>query len=234
MKNIFYICVLAALIFSACNGKNLGDQRTDLSENRIPDTVRLDTVKNRDMLIILSIMPDSLTRIFNWSRNQRTDLRRELGSQHYFLDSAHHFANLKKIENDYLEFHTGDNTFTMRTYQIRDGHYVILAIDQIGDKQKLTAYELYKHSAEVMDLNIILGKYNYLFLKDESNQSCLGMFYEKNPVFNFDISDPAMVVVKLTNYSKSDSKDCLLGNEMVLKFNPVRHPFDVVEFNWSE
>ena len=84
-----------------------------------------------------------------------------------------------------------------------------------------------------MELNYILGKYNYLFLKDPSSQSCLGMLYENNPVFNYDITNPDEVVINIANYSENNSKGCLKGNKLRLKFNKIKHPFDVVGIEWA-
>ncbi len=234
MKHLFYLCAFIAFAFIACNGGNSYKGSNQSDNNTTPDTVRLDAVKNRDMLIILSILPDSITKTFPWTREQRRNLRAQLDSQKYYLDSAHHFSQLKKFENNHIEFGSKDNSFSMTAYQIRDGHYVILAKDEIEGKQTINAYELYKNSAENMPLNEILGKYNYMFLKDASSQSCLGMFYEKNPIFDFDIADPSIVIIKLKNYSESDSKDCIKGNELSLRFNVRTHPFDVAGIKWSD
>ncbi|WP_457289922.1 hypothetical protein [Pedobacter sp. UYP24] len=234
MKRLFYLCAFIAFAFVACNGKNSDNKTAQSIDNSPPDTVRLDAVKKRDMIIILSILPDSLTKTFKWTKNQRIKMRKDLDSQKYYLDSAHYFSKLKKFENNQIEFGTAENSFSMTAYQIRDGHYVILAKDEIDGKQTINAYELYKNTCENMPLNEVIGKFNFMFLKDASSASCLGMFYEKNPIFDFDITDPSILIIKLKNYTKSDSKDCLKGDVLTLKFNARTYPFDFVRVKWSE
>ncbi len=199
-----------------------------------PDTIRLDSVSKRDMLIILSILPDTITKSFHWSKADRVKLRRGIETKGYFVDSTHSFLNLKTFENNYVEFQSADASIRLNTYQISDGHYLVLIKEQRGNKQVLTPFELYKISAVQMDMDLILGKYKYEFLKDPSDQNCLGMLYNKNPEFDYDITSPDVVIISMKNYSKDDSKECLKGNRLTLKFNKIKSPFDVVGIDWLD
>ncbi|MHA4895697.1 hypothetical protein ACXZ1K_13170 [Pedobacter sp. PWIIR3] len=234
MKRLFYLCAFVAFAFVACNGNKSGNNKGFFASNSGADTVRLDAVKNRDMLIILSILPDSITKTLDWTRADRYKLRQQLDSQSYYIDSAHIFSNLKKFENNQIAFDTDSGDFTMTAYQISDGHYLILCKDDIDGKQYLTSHEVYKNTSAVMDLDLSVGKYKYIFLKDASSATCLGMFYEKNPEFDYDITDPSILKIKLKNYSQTDSKDCLKGNELTLKFNQRNYPFDIIGIKWLE
>ena len=236
MKRFIPIFIFLAISIIACNSSSEPGQSedTDYKVFTSPDTVRIDAAANRDMMIILSILPDSIIRTFSWTRKQRIEQRSSVEQNGYFLDSLHIFKKANTFKNNHINLTLGNGNFLLTTYQIRDGHYVILTTETIQGKQTLKAYELYRDTAEPFSLDDLLGKYALDFMTDASSQSCLQMLYDHPPAFNYQISDDDKVKISIMNYEKSNAKGCLKGNRMELKFNPIKSPFDIVSLNWAD
>jgi hypothetical protein len=193
----------------------------------------VDRIANRDMMIILSILPDSLSKSFQWTRAQRGQMRKSVEKHGYMIDSNEVFQSVNSFKNNHINLTLPNGKFLLTTYQISDGHYVILTVETVKEKQSVRAYELYKSSAADLSLDELLGKYSLSYMADPSSQSCLGMLFEKNPDFDFLISDDDKVRIKIKNYAEDNSKGCLKGNLMTLKFNRVKMPFDIESISWE-
>ena len=237
MKRLLPLFFSLALLTAACNNNSKNSQGESAGDHHvlaIPDTIKVDAAANKDMMIILGILPDTISKSFTWTRYQRLDMRHSVEKKGYFLDSLQMFKNLNVFKNNHIDLTIPDGKFLMTTYQINDGHYVILTVETIKGRQNVNAYELYKTSAASLDLKELLGKYPLLFMTDATSQSCLGMLYDKSPDFEFSISDEDIVKISIKNYDESEAKGCLKGNQMTLKFNKLQMPFDVQSLTWED
>jgi hypothetical protein len=235
MKRLLPIfIVLTAFIYSCKNDNKSGSSgnKHDLA-TLIVDTIKVDRTANRDMMIILSILPDSLSQSFKWTRFQRATMRETVEKNGYLIDSNQVFKSINVFNNNHIDLLLPNGKFLLTTYQISDGHYVIVTVETVNERQTVHAYQLYKSSAAVLSLDDLFGKYSLNFLLDPSNQTCLGMLYDKNPNFNFTISDDNKIKIKVTNYDEDNSKGCLKGNLLTLRFNKLQMPCDVESVTWE-
>lgn len=228
--------LLAILVYSCDYNSKSGSSIKEPSSKTIviPDTIKVDRVANRDMMIILSILPDTLSKSFKWTRAQRGAMRECVEKNGYLVDSASVFKSVNMFKNNHIDLTLPDGNFLLTTYQIRDGHYVIITVENIKSRQTVHAYELYKFSSAALNLDKLLGKYSLSYMVDPSSQSCLGMLYDKNPDFDFLISADDKVIIKIHNYDEDDSKGCLKGNLLTLKFNTIKMPFDIESITWAD
>ncbi|MEJ7559432.1 MAG: hypothetical protein WKF66_14075 [Pedobacter sp.] len=236
MKRFLPLFLLLTVLLCSCKNSSKSTSSTSKSDATIkivPEEINVDRTANRDMMIILSILPDTLSRAVQWTRAQRGYMRRSVEQNGYLVDSNEVFKSVNIFKNNHIDLNMPDGRFLLTTYQISDGHYVILTVETIKEKQTVKAYELYKSSAAALSLDDLLGKYSLSYMVDPSNQSCLGMLYDKSPDFDFLISENDEVKIKIKNYSEDDSKGCLKGNLLTLKFNRVKMPFDITSLTWE-
>jgi hypothetical protein len=235
MKRCLLIFLFASVICSCKNNSKPGSSgdSSNVNISVSPDTINVDRVANRDMMIILSILPDTLSKSFNWTRTQRGIMRESVEKNGFLVDSNEVFKTVNIFKNNHIDLTLPNGKFLLTTYQIRDGHYVIVTVETVNQRQTVHAYELYKSSAAELNLDELLGKYSLNFMADASNQACLGMLYDKNPIFNFTISEDDMLKIKINNYNEGNAKGCLKGNLMTLKFNSKQMPFDLQEVSWE-
>jgi hypothetical protein len=236
MKRYLLILLFAAFLCSCGNNAEPGSSggSSDVNVSNSPDTIKVDRVANRDMMIILSILPDTLSKSFQWTRTQRGTMRESVEKNGFLVDSNEVFKSVNLFKNNHIDLTLPYGKFLLTTYQIRDGHYVIVTVETSKEKQTVHAYELYKSSAAELNLDELLGKYSLNFMADPSNQTCLGMLYDKNPIFNFSISEDDTLTIKISNYDEGNAKGCLKGNLMTLKFNSKQMPFDLQEISWED
>lgn len=228
--------LLTVVVYSCGDNPKSGSSFNDLSGKTIiiPDTIKVDRVANRDMMIILSILPDTLCKSFKWTRAQRGTMRESVEKNGYLVDSSSVFKSVNMFKNNHIDLTLPAGSFLLTTYQIRDGYYVIITVENIKSRQTVHAYELYKFSSAALNLDELLGKYSLSYMVDPSSQSCLGMLYDKNPNFDFLISADDKVKIKINNYDEDDSKGCLKGNLLTLKFNKIKMPFDIESITWED
>ena len=237
MKRIFSLFIVIAAFLFSCN--NSSKQKSPLSKSKAsnivdPDTVQIDRVANRDMMIILSLLPDTIAKSFKWDRRQRFRMRETVEKGGYLVDSNQLFKSDYIFKNNHLDFNTPKGKFLLTTYQIRDGHYVILTVETANAIQTVHAYEIYRSSSIDLGLTELLGKYSLMFMNDPSNQSCLGLLYDRNPIFDFIPGEDDRLKIKITNYDEDNAKGCLKGNLLTLKFNRIKMPFEMESITWED
>lgn len=235
MKRYLLFLLFTATLYSCKNNSKPGasEDSSNVGISVSPDTINVDRMANRDMMIILSILPDTLSKSFQWTRMQRGTMRESVEKNGFLVDSNEVFKTVNIFKNNHIDLTLPDGKFLLTTYQIRDGHYVIVTVETVKERQTVHAYEVYKSSAAELNLDELLGKYSLNFMVDPSNQTCLGMLYDKNPIFNFTISEDDTLKIKINNYKEGNAKGCLKGNLMTLKFNNKKMPFDVQEISWD-
>jgi hypothetical protein len=236
MRYLTAFTILILFLYSCSNNskKTTSTGKSAYLSNGVPDTIKVDPSANRDMMIILSILPDTLIKSIEWTRSQRGYMRESVEKHGYLIDSNAVFESVNTFKNTHIDLPLPKGSFLMTTYQIRDGHYVILTVETINEIQTVHAYELYKSTVIGLDLNVLLGKYALAFMADPSNQNCLGMLDSRNPIFNFTISESDEVKISINNYDEDNGKGCLKGNVLTLKFNKKQMPFDIESVAWKD
>lgn len=236
MNRYLILFFLITLALYSCQDTSYTSKKAIASTSPLQvvrDTVKMDAAANRDMMIILSILPDTITKSFQWTRSQRGIMRTSVEKNGYYLDSNEVFKNFETFKNNHLDLTLPNGKFLLTTYQIQDGHYIILTVETFKGKQTVHGYEIYKSSAMGLSNEELFGKYSLSFMSDPSSQTCLGMLYERNPAFDFVISEDDKVKITMKNYNEDNSKGCLKGNCLTLKFNILKLPFDTQSVTWE-
>ncbi|RZK80458.1 MAG: hypothetical protein EOO85_00720 [Pedobacter sp.] len=221
MMKITPYLLLLILLITACKDT----EKRDFSKR--PDTLKLDYAANRDMFIILSILPDSLVTHYNWARNERGnmyDSERELG---YAIDSTGNLQNIVKFQNDYIELKKNDISFSLRAYQIGDGEYIILSKEKTPDTTLFKGFQVYKNTSLQVPLEEAIGRYKNNFYKDATNQACLDDLNLKESDFEFDITEPNKLFIEIKTPEKKAKKDCLNGTYQTMFFSDKVGPFNL-------
>jgi hypothetical protein len=235
-RYLILFLVITVMLYSCQDASNTSTKAiaSKSSLQVVRDTIKMDAAANRDMMIILSILPDTLTKSFQWTRAQRGKMRASVEKNGYYLDSNAVFKSFETFKNNHLNLTLPNGKFLLSTYQIQDGHYIILTVETSKGKQTVHGYEIYKSSSMGLSHEELFGKYSLSFLSDPSSQSCLGMLYERNPDFDFVISEDDKVKISMKNYNEDNSKGCLKGNYLTLKFNVLKLPFDSQSITWED
>jgi hypothetical protein len=235
MKKLIILTITCIALLSACNTKGTKDTNdaTDLSELPKSDTLKIDFKPHWDMLLILTIMPDSITTNWKWTKQDRIDFRDSIQQHNYYVDTTLDNGIITKFSNDYIKSQTAKGTFELATYRIEDGHYVILTKESTKDKQYFTAYELFRPGAAIMPETEIVGDYRRHLLKDTTKMACFKLL-DKNSKFEYDITEPRKLHIRLKNVSKEQGGECLNGNSITLKFDEHVRPFVVEGIKWAD
>jgi len=238
MKKLIILTITCIALLSACNTKGTKDTKnvkdaTDLSELPKSDTLKIDFKPHWDMLLILTIMPDSITTNWKWTKQDRIDFRESVQQHNYYVDTTLENGIITKFNNDYIKSQTAKGTFEMSAYRIEDGHYVILTKEKTKDEQYFTTYELFRIGAVAVPEKEIIGDYRKHFLKDTTRMACFKIL-DKNAKFDYDITQPGKVHIRLRDVYKEETQGCLNGNSIDLKFDKHVRPFVVEGIKWEE
>lgn len=236
MKKLIILTITCIALLTACNSKGTKDTKddaTDLAELPKSDTLKIDFKPHWDMLLILTIMPDSITTNWKWTKQDRIDFRESIQQHNYYVDTTLENGIITKFNNDYIKTQSAKGTFELAAYRIKDGQYVILTKEKTKDKQYFTTYELFRMGAAIVPEKEIIGDYRKYLLKDTTRMACFKIL-DKNARFDYDLTEPRKLRIKLIDVSKDEAEGCLTGNSVALKFDERVRPFVLEGIKWEE
>ncbi|WP_285056094.1 hypothetical protein [Pedobacter ginsengisoli] len=236
MKKLIILTITCIALLTACNSKGTKDTKddaTDLTELPKSDTLKIDFKPHWDMLLILTIMPDSITTNWKWTKQDRIDFRESIQQHNYYVDTTLENGIITKFNNDYIKTQSAKGTFELAAYRIKDGQYVILTKEKTKDKQYFTTYELFRMGAAIVPEKEIIGDYRKYLLKDTTRMACFKIL-DKNARFDYDLTEPGKLRIKLKDVSKDEAEGCLTGNSVALKFDERVRPFVLEGIKWEE
>ncbi len=109
MKKLIILTITRIALLTACNSKGTKDTKdnaTNLAGTPKSDTLKIDFKPHWDMLLILTIMPDSITTNWKWTKQGQDRFQGECIQQHnYYVDTTLENGIITKFNNDYIKTH---------------------------------------------------------------------------------------------------------------------------------
>lgn len=202
------------------------------------EIIKIDYQKNKEILDILPLLPDSAMRTWHWSKEEREGMVRSLAASNQFTDTTKDYNTILKLTPNY--FHTGvvDGSWTACLYKVSENHYIVVTDDITGDWNEINAYEVRGQQITAISWDQMIGKKPGDFLLKNHSKPCKDVLYEDEEggqeigMFDYDFSDPSLLSVSCY-YVKKANSDCFYGNEVILKFNKDSKRFDFIKTNWK-
>lgn len=195
--------------------------------------IKIDYEKNREILDILPLIPDSTMASWEWKKEERKEMVSSIAAQNQFTDTTENFNTISKVTPNYFETGVVDGVWTASLYKVSENHYILITNDIVGDGNKINAFEVKDRHITSLNLNNVIGANpGKLLLKDNSEKCKSVISEEEMGMFTYDFSDPSLISISSYYLNKKANSDCFKGNEVILKFDKNLKRFKFVKINW--
>ena|GEM_PF-3769064 len=212
--------------------------QTTSARGAYAEIIKIDYQKNKDILDILPLLPDSAMRTWDWSKEEREGMVRSLAASNQFTDTTKDYNTILKLTPNYFETGVVDGSWTAALYRVSENHYIVVTNDITGDWNEINAYEVEGQQITAVSWDQMIGKKPGDFLLKNHSKPCKDVLYEDEEgnqeigMFYYDFSDPNLLSVSCY-YVKKANSNCFHGNEVILKFNKDSKRFDSLKTNWK-
>lgn len=240
MKHLF-IYILTMTILS-CKDKH---QVTTTKTLEVNDTIKaadsgskikLDFEKNKDLLDIILLLPDSAFSSWHWTFEDRTKWYNEIKENNFYTDEEPMYFNQKYFEPYKAGFTIVDGSWSINLYKAEDNSYIVITDDIVGDGHTLNFFEVKVNSikSNLVEKSAILNFVD-LLKKTENIENCQETFVELNgPFFNYDYTNTNQIEIESSWYFiKEEYENCLIGNALRYNFNPKTKHFELEKIYWK-
>ncbi|WP_306353501.1 hypothetical protein [Flavobacterium sp. '19STA2R22 D10 B1'] len=248
MKKIISLFFLLVLI--SCNDKK--------QESESDNTLKIDTIQalnevistedepkeaqklavnyaeHKEILDVLTIIPDSTMPSWGWKPNERKDFVKFIAQNNVTPDTSKNFSKIVSIKPNTLKIQVVDGSWVLSIYKIKADHYIVITDDMVGDGNEILAFEYDKGQLKYIKLKEVFGDYFSSLLVDKNNVKCNELLEENKIGFEYDFDSETAVEISNSFYLKeNENKDCFNGNTLLFQFNKTSKKFDLVKKYWS-
>ena len=246
MKKLFILLIIAFALqscenktkkkFTEVKEQNITADSSDNSANvEKQDTLKIKYSEHKNLLEILTKLPEEAMGSWKWSKNDRIDFVKFIQENDYTFSSSSYFSKISLIGPNAIGIQVVDGYWTLAIYKIQPKNYIVIANDIVGDGNDLLAFEYKDGKLGDVGFYNLFDKvyYNNLLINDK--EECKDLIEDNLIGFEYDFTHTQDLTISNSHYLKEEEhQDCLKGNRMNYKFNPNTKKFDLTEINWIE
>jgi hypothetical protein len=236
MRTVLPVTILA-IAFCSCELGTYGVNRTVCDARDLPgktraasqsDTVFIDYNKNKELLQILCLLPDSSMASWRWKAGERRDFVDSIKENGFIVDTSKNVLNLRKITPHYFDYQVVDGTWKLATYA-RKNHEKLVITDDVtqGHDIHVFSYDGKTLCAHRNFMQLILRQ----LLVDTANVEYAKLIDEEFPQYEYDFSKEGELTVFMSSYGKPNYGKCFKGNKATFEINGE---FRLTDSRWGE
>lgn len=209
--------------------KNVQDTLKAETENddiEKPDTLRINYPEHKNLLDILTILPDSSMGSWEWQKADRIEYVRKIQKNNYTLPSRDHFSNIALIQPNTIRIGVVDGSWILSIYKIKPNNYIVLTDDIVGDGNQFMAFEYLNGQLTYIPFKDVFDHFLTTLVIDETDEKCLESF--KDNYIGFEYEFIGTKKLHITNSLLEESKSCFKGNTLNYEFNPAIKKFNLI------
>lgn len=198
--------------------------------------IDVDFKKNKDLLDIILLLPDSAFSSWEWKLEDRIKWYNEIKENGYYTDNNPDYFNQKYFEPNKAGFSIVDGFWSINIYRTSESSYIVITDDIVGDGNTLNIYEVKSNELRnYSDEEELFSNFKELLKKKEHTENCAEKFEEMNdPIFEFDFTKKNTIEIESSWYlTKEDYENCLIGNAILYNFNPKTKKFEIEKIYWK-
>ena len=244
MKNYYLILLSCLTILVSCNSteKKTDQSNSDSIEQETDsaalqsitpqpgekavyaEIIKIDYQKNKEILDILPLLPDSAMASWQWSKEEREGMVRSLAANNQFTDTTKDYNTITKVTPNYLSTSVVDGYWTAALYKVSENHYIVVTNDVVGDGNQIYAYEVQDQQISAVNWSQMIGKKPGDFLLKNSSAQCKKALYEDEEgdqeigMFSYDFADPNLLNISCYYLNKLISLTSLQCNPIQFRW----------------
>jgi hypothetical protein len=248
MKQLIFI--LLTLTILSCENKT---QHSVSTTSKLEDTLKVeksennqnsnsinkvatDFKKNKDLLDIILLLPDSAFSSWEWKLNDRIKWYNEIKENNFYIDDNPDYFNQTYFEPNKAGFSIIDGFWSINIYKTAENSYIVITDDIVGDGNSLNFYEVKSNIIKkYLDEKTIFSDFTELLKRKENTGNCKEKFEEMNdPIVEFDFTSKNKVEIESSWFlTKKNHENCLTGNAIIYNFNPETKKFELEKIYWK-
>jgi hypothetical protein len=204
-------------------------------ENKFQDTVSINYRDNKDILELLTKLPDSAMGSWEWKIADRKKMVHYIQKNNFVIDTTRTTQTITKINPHYFGYQVVDGFWSTSLYKIKENHYIVITDDKVGDGNQINYFE-YQNGIlksitqkEIFD-DLVLKE----TLLDVQNQNCVEIFEENAITFDYDFSQKDIIKIASSALKKDSNTDCFKGNSLEYKFDKAKKKFALQSLFWAK
>ncbi len=207
--------------------------QTTQARARYSKIIKIDYQKNKEILELLPLIPDSAMASWEWKKEEREEMVRSIAANNQFTDTTENFNTIVKLTPNYFKTGVVDGSWSASLYKVSENHYIVLTNDMVGDGNEIKAFELKDKQIVPINLEELIGSNPGNLLLKNNSEKCKSVISEEEMgMFTYDFSDPVLVSISCQYLTEKADNTCFKGNELLLKFNEKSKSFDFVKIVW--
>jgi hypothetical protein len=212
------------------------EKTENLNKSNSINKVEIHYNKNKDLLDIILLLPDSAFPSWEWTLNDRIKWYNEIKENNFYTDDNPDYFNLKYFEPNKAGFTIVDGFWSINIYKTVENSYIVITDDIVGDGNSLNFYEVKSNKIKkYLDEKTIFSNFTELLKKKDNTENCGEIFEEmSDPIFEFDFRIENIVEIESSWYlTKENYETCLTGNAIIYKFNSETKKFEIEKIYWK-
>lgn len=200
------------------------------------DKIEIEFEKNKDLLDIILLLPDSAFSSWEWKHEDRIKWYNEIRANNYYTIENPDIFNQKYFEPNRAGLSIVDGFWSINSYKTFENSYIVITNDIVGDGHSLNFYEVKSNViTKHLDEKTIFSDFKEL-LKKKNTENCEEKFEEMNePIFEFDFTNKNNIEIESSWYlTKENYENCLIGNAIRYNFNPKSKKFEIEKIYWKQ
>jgi len=238
MKKLLFSFLL--LLVLSCNKKehqqntetkdqnpiNQDKETVEVSEKQKQDTLKIDYAEHKNLLDILTLLPDSTMGSWAWSKKERIEFVKDIQKNKFTTGAPEHFSSIKLAQPNTIEIQVVDGIWIFSIYKIKPNNYIVITDDIVGDGNDLLAFEYKDGALEYIPFENVFDNFLTALLINKDDKNCLDLLEENNIGFEYLFTGTKKI--EIANLSLTEgNNECFKGNSLNYEFNPELKKFEL-------
>lgn len=211
-------------------------ENQEISSPTSGEKVEINFLKNKDLLDIILLLPETDFSSWQWKLQDRIDWYNEIKANNFYIDKDPLYFNLNYFEPNTAGFVIVDGYWSISIYKTTENSFIVITDDVVGDGNELNFYEVKNNTIKpYLNGNEIFPDFKELLKKKNTLATCSDKFEELNdPIFNYDFSNNDTIEIESSwSLTEENYGDCLIGNAIVYRFNRSVNKFEIEKIYWK-
>lgn len=204
--------------------------QTENDDIKKPNTLKISYSEHKNLLDILTILPDSTMGSWGWDKKDRIEFVKQIQQNNYTTGSPEHFSKISLTQPNTIGIQVVDGYWILSIYKVKTNNYIVITDDIVGDGNDLMAFEYLNGELKYIAFKNLFDHFLTTLVINQNNEKCMGFFEDNYIGFEYDFIGTKKI--QISNSSLEESKSCFKGNTLNYEFNPAIKKFNLVNIEY--
>lgn len=194
------------------------------------DTLKINYLEHKNLLDILTILPDSSFESWEWRKVDRKEFVKQIEKKNYTTGSPEHFSKISLTQPNTLGIQVVDGHWVLSIYKVKTNNYIVITDDVVGDGNQFMAFEYLDGELKYIPFKNIFDHFLTTLIINPNDEKCVEFFEDNYIAFEYDFIGTKKI--HITNSLLEGSKSCFKGNTLNYEFDPAIKKFKLINIEY--